>query len=261
MHPDHRDPFFLYPRQCFTTSAGEVELPILYFDTSALAALFWVDMARAQSLLVGTGLRAIAARPGKALAAVAFYNYRETTVGAYNEVGVAIAVRPEALFDQPLPRVDLLWPLERRLTGYYIIDLPVTTAAANAAGRELWGFPKFITDIEIDWQGRDFAGRVRSPADSGDICSLSGRLGQGLLAPPLQLALYSQLQGRLLRSLVNVRGRATIALPGSLRLRTGTSQHDMAERLRALGLADVAPFAVHYTHAFQSRLNAGAPMP
>ena len=32
--------------------------------------------------------------------------------------------------------------------GIWVVDLPVTTKEAQAAGIELWGYPKYVTDIE-----------------------------------------------------------------------------------------------------------------
>ena len=48
-----------------------------------------------------------------------------------------------------------------------------------------------------------------------------------------------------------------MALPGPLNLTVPDSQHPMAQRLHALGLDGAEPFAVSWTHDFQSRLNGG----
>ena len=41
------DPFFEVPRTTVTTSEGDAELPIFYYDVSALLALFAIDHERA----------------------------------------------------------------------------------------------------------------------------------------------------------------------------------------------------------------------
>ena len=43
MNPAHNAPFFQVPRSHVKTSEGMVELPILYYDTSALNAFFLVE--------------------------------------------------------------------------------------------------------------------------------------------------------------------------------------------------------------------------
>lgn len=258
------DPFFAYPRTTLPTSEGEVDFPILYLDTSTLVAGFWVDAHAAAACLQGQDLRLAMTLGRRAMVMMAFYNYRVTTVGAYNEVGLAIPVVPrnapagtrwmQALTDVDSPRRDL---------GYYVVHLPVTTAAANAAGREAWGLPKFITPIDFEMQGRDVAMRVRDPdhpeANAGAICELNGRMGLGVPGPSIGVVLYSQLNGQKLRATVNVRGGGDIHLPGSLRLSVGLSSHPMAQTLRNLGLHGARPVWLSATDQFQSRLNLGRP--
>lgn len=135
-------PFFQVPRTRVTTSEGDVDLPIFYYDATAVYAFFLVDAVNVDRLLAGTGLVA-GMRVGKrSLVGVACYEYRDTTVGVYNEVGIAAAVarNGETLTLGGWP--DLLRHFSRpeeRQHGMYVIDLPVTTAQANAAGREIWG--------------------------------------------------------------------------------------------------------------------------
>lgn len=258
------DPFFVCPRTTLPTSAGEVDFPILYLDASLLVAGFWVDADAAAACLAGQELRLAMTLGARAMIMLAFYNYRVTTVGSYNEVGIAIPVVPagappgtrwlQALRDVDSPQRDL---------GYYVVHLPVTTAAANAAGREAWGLPKFVTPIDFTLQGRDVAMCVRDPDQptlaSAAICELGGRMGPGVPGPSIGVVLYSQLKGQKLRASVNVRGGGDLHLPGSLRLSVGASAHPMAQTLRQLGLDGARPVWLSATHRFQSRLNLGRP--
>lgn len=262
------DPFFAYPQTTRLTSVGEVDFPILYLDTSLLVAGFWVHSAAAATCLQGRDLRLALTLGSRAMVMLAFYNYRITSVGPYNEVGIAIPVVPskapagtrwmQVLTDVDSPQRDL---------GYHVVHLPVTTAAANAAGREAWGLPKFITPIDFKLQGRDVAMRVHDPEPGSQpraqqpepICELKGRMGPGVPGPSLGVVLYTQLAGQKLRASVNVRGGGDLHLPGSLRLRVGASTHPMAQSLRELGLDGASPVWLSATHQFQSRLNLGHP--
>lgn len=255
-----RDPFFQYPQTNAATSEGDVALPILYYDDSQCMGLFYVDHAAAQAMVQGDGLDAVRFAGGKALVGVAFYQYRQTSIGVYNEVGVAIAVVPAGTRQPALPMLSMLGALDARHVGFFIVDLPVTTAAACAAGRELWGYPKFVTPIRFVLQGGRFNGAVVDPAGTGDIVELSGDAGVAVPGPLLDLVLYSRRNGALLRTLVNTRGGGRIGRSGSMRL-TVTGQHPMAQRLRALGLANAAPSIVMYSDRLQLRLNAGALIP
>lgn len=257
-----RDFFFQYPRNTLATSEGNVEMPILYFDNSIMMALFRVDYEKAQALVADRGLEAVRFIGGKALVAMAFYEYRATSIGDYNEVGVAIAVVPAGTAAPTQPLLSMFQSLDRAPIGFCVIDLPVTTAAACAAGKEIWGYPKFVTPIEFQLQEKRFHGSVKDPATRQDLVQLSGKAGLGVHSPLLDLVLYSRHQESLLRTLVITRGGAQACLPGSLKITVGQeSQHPMAKRLRALGLDNATPALVFHSHALQLRLNAGAKMP
>jgi hypothetical protein len=257
-----RDPFFQYPLHPATTSAGEVALPILYYDCASMVAMFWVDHAQAQALAAPDGLQAVRFGRGKALLAMAFYQYRHTAIADYNEVGTAIAVVPQGVVPPPQPLLQLYAPLDRRQIGFQVLDLPVTTEAACAAGREIWGYPKFVTGIAFALDARGFAGTVADPGAAGqDLLALAGRPGPALASPWLDLVTYSRLQGRMLRTLVVTRGGGRTGMAGSVRLRVSPdSTHRMAARLRDLGLQGAKPFALMHTQRLQLRLNEGAPL-
>ena len=191
---------------------------------------------------------------------VAHYEYRRTGVGAYNEVGLAVQVLPEGAPAPRNPIQALYGSVDERHLGFHILDLPVTTPLANAAGRELWGYPKFVAPIPFHLDRKSFESSVLDPDGNGDILSLSGRLLPSLPVPPMSLVLYSHHRGNLLRTIVNVRGRTNLRLGRSLQLHVGESTHRMADNLRDLGLDGARPLIVMDTDRFQSRLNAGAPV-
>ena len=155
----------------------------------------------------------------------------------------------------------MLNSLDKAPVGYCVIDLPVTTAAACAAGREIWGYPKFVTPISFSLQGNRFDGAVTDPDTGKDLVRLSGNAGLGMQGPLLDLVLYSRHNGQMLRTLVNTRGGARLCLPGSVRIKVSDSKHPMAQRLNALGLNDAKPAFLFHSHALQLRLNSGAVLP
>ena len=254
------DYFFHYPQTAFQTSEGAMDLPIFYYDNSIIMTMFRVDYDKAQALVADHDLQAVRVFGGKALVGVAFYQYRKTSISDYNEVGLAVAVVPNGTQAPKFPMLSLLSSLDRASVGYYIVDLPVTTPAACAGGRELWGYPKFVTNIEFSLQGNRFDGSVTDP-DSGEaLVRLCGNAGFGIPGPLLDLVLYSRHEGKTLRTLVNTRGGAKVCLPGSMHVEVSDSAHPMAQRLRTLGLDHAKPFMLFHSHALQLRLNAGAVM-
>lgn len=261
---NRNDVFFQVPQIPVPVSAGPVNLPIFYYDASALYAFFLVDQARVRPLLEGSILDPGMRLGGKAIVGLACYEYRDTSVGVYNEVGLALAVARQGESLQLGGWRDVLGSFtrpEERQSGLYVLDLPVTTPLANAAGREIWGFPKFVTPIRYAQQGRRFLCSVENPEGGHPLMSLSGTMGLSMPGLPFSLTLYSCLAGQWLRCTVNARGKSHLALPGDLRLKVGTGNHRMEQHLRQLGLEDARPLAVLWTDRFQSRLNGGVPVP
>lgn len=255
------DRFFEVPRASRQTSEGPVDLPILYYDVTNVIALFDAPLGGVRAVLEGTDLEPAIVVRGRAVLALSFYEYRRTTVGVYNEVGTAIFVVRRGERPPRLGWADLLVPPRRRTIAAYVVDLPVTTAVANAAGREIWGYPKFVTRIPFRALGREIDCGVDDPAGGARIVTLAGRLGPGAPAPSLDLMMYTLLDGALIRTHVDVRGPVTAHAPGSVRLTVGASSHRMAENLRTLGLVSARPLFVMRTDRFQSILHEGDRIP
>lgn len=252
-------PFFAVPRTQTMTSAGPVDLPILYYDNSHILALFTGDPDAVTSKLEGTGLVPALHVGNKPLIILAMYEYRHTSIGPYNEVGAGIAVYREehGKTRSPLKWLDLLRPADRRDQGAYVLDLPVSTEAACAAGSEIWGYPKFVAPIPFELGGGRCLCGVEDPDDGSTIMEFSGRAIPTLPIPPSPLVLYSHNDGVMLRAHVDVRNGMRVHLPGGARLTIGESHHRMAGNLRDVGLDGATPLVVASTDKFQSRLNAG----
>jgi hypothetical protein len=263
------DPFFAVPRTVAATSEGPVELPILYSRTRNINALFLVERARVAAALADAGARGLAPAcewRGSTLVALCCFEYHDTSIGAYKEIGLAVAVVPAGVRPGVGHWLRLLSGADdpAREVGFYVLHLPVTTATACAVGREIWGLPKFVTPIHYGRAGNTVEIGLADPFHPDDrgraILELSGKLGAWLPSPALSPLLYSQLQGRWLRTAVNVRGRGHLHGGGGVRLHLGTSPHPMAGTLSSLGLSGARPLFIVDTDRLQSRLNAGRPV-
>lgn len=254
-----KSPFFAVPRSAHPTGTGSVDLPILYYDTSYVMALFFVDRAAADRAVGDRGVRPALTWRNHSVVALAGYEYRASTVGPYFEVALGIPVVPDdapsgARWLQPLRNEEDFG----RDLGYYVLHLPVTTEAANTAGRDIWGLPKFVTPIAVHHSGRRVDIRVDDPDTGEPVMTLDGRAGLGIPSPALPVVFYSHLDGHLLRSTVNGRDGNTVRAGGGVRLRVGASEHPMARTMRELGMDGLKPWALLTTHTAQSRLNRGA---
>ncbi len=241
------------------TSMGPVRVPILYADGTALLAFFWVDAVRARRLLEGSGLEPLRFPGRRALLALGFYDYRDTTIGPYHEVGSALAVVPTGAPSSGIAVMGLLRAGRRRSAGYRILDLPVSTPLADVGGRELWGLPKFLTQLPLRVGTSSVDGQVLDPTGAAPLLTLSGEVGWRWPGPALDLVLYSELRGRTLRTVVDVRGPFRFSSGGTVRLALGSGHHRMTENLRALGVDGARPIAVGCCLRYLARLHAGEP--
>jgi len=258
MNPRH-DPFFAVPQTAVTTTEGEVQLPICYFDCSHYMALFRVDAAKAAAQLQDLPLEPVLVSR-KAVAILSFFKYRDTTLGPYHEVGLALLVTPRGR-PQPLGSfTDLLQQTRNENLGSYVLDLPVSTPAARAAGCEIWGYPKFVTQLPIELAGDRFQAQVFDP-DGRLILELAGERGHVLpeALPGMALVTFSLHRGQLLRTRVQTRASCATSGGGSLKLALGDSPHRMARHLVELGLNGQTPKLFQTTGDFQSLLFGGTP--
>jgi len=233
-----------YPNIYNISDGTEVALPIRYTRGSNLVATFLTDLKPAAQLLEGTGLQAVPQEDGQAVVLLLVYEYQSTDLRPYNEVGLAImAVSPK----DPVP-------------GVYITDLPVTQDHTNRAGREIWGFPKFVTEIDITQEGKKF-GVVVGNSESGQICSMEGTRGASLPVLPSDIFTLTILDGTVLRERVQIRFPSHLSSGEDFLLTVGDSSHQMASNLRLLGLDGATPLMVQYSPVFQSLLFEGVPVP
>jgi len=224
-----------------TLSDGtQVALPIRYIDNRCLTATFLTDLERAAHVLKGTGLQAVPQEDGKAVVLYLCWEYRQTDIGPYNEVALTIlAVAPQ----DPAPAI-------------YVADLPVTTEAANRAGQELWGYNKFVTDIQIKGEGKHFSAIVRDPQNKL-ISSLEGTRGVSVPVAPTNIYSFSLLEKKIIKTFVQVPTPWHASGGEGFQLRVENSNHRMAEHLRTLGLDEARPVLVQYADPFQSLLFPG----
>lgn len=242
------DPFLDVPQAAMPTSDGACSLPILYRDASQLGVFFAVDLEVAREV-VGRD-RSVEPWPilGRAVAAIYAWEYRDSTVGAYGEVGLGIQCRRKG------SRPSLL-TLGRDMgaqddQGIWVASLPVTTEAARSAGVELWGYPKYVTAIETTFVKGEASVRL------GDELTLrlEALSGPRLAAQPV--VTYTAREGRLLRTRIDVdhKVRWGSGLGAHLELRGDGPTTLLA---RKLGLDRARALASFRTDGFRARLPAG----
>lgn len=155
------DPFFAdhVPQDVVLPSTGaRLRLPLRYYDLSTFSAHFAAPTDAVQAALPSPALRPREIAPGRAVVTVTAYDYRDSDLAPYRELGIFVA----ATFDpgQGSETVD----------GAYCLTLPVTSEEALAAGVAGWGFPKYLANITIEES--DARSRCRVGAGGQLIVSL-----------------------------------------------------------------------------------------
>lgn len=125
------------------------EMPILYHRDDFFLLYFTADVKKVISIIPSKKLFPVTLPNGKAIVAIAAFNYMETTIGPYGEVPVTI---PVIYGKKPFPLTGIVPALmESRYPGFGLLiqHLPVTNELARNAGREVWGYTKFVADMHF----------------------------------------------------------------------------------------------------------------
>jgi hypothetical protein len=258
-----KDTFFDVPRTFYTTCITETQVPMFFYDVSERRLNYFVDYERVLALLEGTGLVPCKFFNGKALVSMIFFQYRNVTIGPYDEVTITIVVRPKMLSD-PSPYLTKVLFKKRGASwgnmGAYVLEMPVTIPAARAAGREIWGYPKFLTKIPNKLEGRNFEFSVLDPDTGKDILSVKGETGFGIPTRAFDLVTLNNYRDSIWKIIIDADAWYTNAKAKRLEVKIGPGDHRMARNLRNLGLADLKPFVIQSTDRLKTKLNAGMPI-
>jgi hypothetical protein len=141
---DH--PFFKdTPRKTLDIEGEPIEFPIFYYDVRLIAAAFTVKVSELKRLLPHPKLKPIKIWPGTGMLEIAAFEYRDTSIGPYNEIGIAIPVKfpPGLIF----PGLSAMKMMRNNRFSVYVHHLPVTTEIALKLGVHFYNYPKFLADI------------------------------------------------------------------------------------------------------------------
>jgi hypothetical protein len=188
--------------------------------------------------------------PGRAPLAIICFDYARCDLAPYGEIAVCWPV----VFSRrrPPPFAPLVLEARWPTMGWWVHHLPVTTQEACDAGRTLWGYPKFVADIEFEWSGA----RLTCTLTEGSEQVLSLTLDTRLPATPVQLGVtsYSALDGELLRTTIEVDAVGINKMRGDAELRLG--QHRIGRELAELDLRLDRPIQTRWFPTWRAVLPA-----
>jgi hypothetical protein len=201
----------------FEIEGRTVVLPVEVRVASAVLATWVVPTERVRALIGPSGLEPYGPVKGRALVSLGMIRYIDSDLGPYNEFAVAAVVKVDGV------------------VATIIHQLPVNQAFTMAAGRQIWGFPKFLTTstIAVDRHG----GVHGTLAQDGEPI-LDLRIAKGLVpigSRSTDLDTYTFADGVLRKTPFTMRAGGVRVRPAGVRLTLGSS-HPMALELRSLGL-------------------------
>jgi Acetoacetate decarboxylase (ADC) len=241
-------------------------MPLVFHRTENIEAFFTADLEMVRAALPTTDLHPVTLPGGRAILLVAAFQYEDVTAEGvdgcaappYGEVMVAVPVTRR----RAPPFVPLVAPPRSPIeAGGFVLHLPVTTRVARDGGRLIWGFPKFVADMEFS----DSAGERSVQVSEGghEILRFTARPTGRPSAVRESTMLYSVLGTDLIETRVPAIGIRQLRWGrrgGSLEL----GEHQVADELRNLGIAG-APFitaryvAQRAAMSFGKRIGSASP--
>jgi hypothetical protein len=202
----------------------QVTLPVAIRDSVCATAVFACSADAARTAVPDDRLTPLTIA-GRGLASLLFVKYRDTDLGAYDEVGLSVAV---------------LGP-GRGAIGAYIVELPVTQTFTLEAGRAIWGLPKWLADSTISIRRSGVHVALCDGAQS--VLTAAFQVGHLQIPMPITMPVTCWTvrpdgpeAGELLHGTVRVRLKGLrIGLGGGARVVLG--EHRMARTARALGMS------------------------
>jgi hypothetical protein len=131
----------------FRVDGRELHVPMRIADCSIVANVFWVDAEAVQRLVGTAALRVAEPLPGRTLLVLLGVLYRENPLGNYGEAAILFPVHTDGRKTM-LPFGGLLSVLTGRALQL-VYRMPVNQEFTAHAGRFLWGYPKYLADIDV----------------------------------------------------------------------------------------------------------------
>jgi Acetoacetate decarboxylase (ADC) len=210
-----------------------VTMPCVVRDASAGTALFDVDAAAARALVPGE-FDLVESVPGRCQMVIAVIDYRDNDLGDYLELGITFFVTPAGGGG------------DGDQAGTFITRLPVNQEFTCEAGRTIWGFPKTVEDIALDYSDTSVTCTLRM--DRALILRLTLPRGGSDEMPPLPMTTYSLIDGVAQQTAFTQGGTGSQVLLGGDGVTLVLGDHPVAKELATLGLPAPAQMATWTEH-------------
>jgi Acetoacetate decarboxylase (ADC) len=215
----------------YSINGQEIELPIKVGRASNSFATFLVNAKAAQAWIEDSGLRLIEVFPNVAIMQLVGVDYQENDLGDYHEAGVIFYVYPPGV-EKRLPFFGAIRAFMKGEASSYIHELPVNQSFTMHAGRFIWGYPKWIADIDIVQSGDAFETTLSAGGEL--VFSLRCKAGGTASMKNQKQPSIGVRNGAIYQTMGTANGSGVAFSLGGEAPRLG--EHAIAQRLRELGL-------------------------
>ncbi|MGW2953497.1 acetoacetate decarboxylase family protein [Streptomyces eurythermus] len=169
------DFFRKLPKVKVDSPIGPTLAPNFYYAI-ATARLTMLAPSRAIRARLPEELSPLEVVPGLGLVSVMFFRYDVCDIDFYTEAAVGIAVKPAR--HGGLGFFDLVSGLKNEHLHSYVLSLPVSTEIARVRGHDGYGFPKWVTGVDVDIDHHRTTARVTNDAGGVDLSLLASTPAQ-----------------------------------------------------------------------------------
>lgn len=224
------------PKKTLDIGGRQVEFPALYYDFRFVNCVFAANIGRLKQILPHPQFQPIQVWPGTGMVSITAFEYRDTSIGPYNEVSIGIPINfPPASF---LGKHSALSMMRRNIFPSYIHHLPVTTEIAREGGVYFYNYPKFLAEIEVLERDGYFEVTLKEKEDL--ILKMLAKKLPLKRSQPFEFHTFSLDQKTIMHTLIEVYapkfGKKTLGRCGELEL----GSHRISDELEGLKLSKSA---------------------
>ena len=228
-------------------------LPIKYRDGHVLSAIYLISSAKARGAIGSSKLHPLALPRNCGVAVLSLFDYLDTSIGPYREFSIGVLATPVPSL--PIVIVDAL--RGNAPVGAWILALPVTSPLACEGGIEIFGYPKTVQRIDVQFSNRTCSCVVHDGHD--ELVALTCPLRRGPRFPVNRLLTFTELNGQVMRTDIKTQWRPTISSGRGVRLRLGNQHCPIVAIAASLELPAEPIFLLHGS-GFSATLQVGCPL-
>jgi hypothetical protein len=223
----------------YVIDGKEIPMPVKVGAASMLMQAFLVDANTVENIIKGTGYRALVIWPGKAIVQLLAVDYRENDLGDYNEGAIIFPVVTPG--QKLFPLLGAWLALISGKACNYVYRMPVNQPFTTHAGRFIWGFPKWPTQMDFEFNDKTAMGYF---SDNGQLVyKIQAATGGKMAMKDQKSPSVTVRNGKAYKTYGISSGSGVTFKVGGAEPEIGNA-HPLALELRSLGLPKKPMFSV-----------------